>query len=78
MKPGQASSRSSIANRVESEILGRPAEGEPGVGMPVLRRWVERGFIPAAGLAQLPGQRFTGSPPLLEQELPSVPVEVVE
>lgn len=78
MKPGQASSRSSIANRAESEILGRPAEGEPAVGMPVLRRWAERGFIPAAGLAQLPGQRFTGFPPLLEQELPSVPVEVVE
>lgn len=67
-----------LPNQAESEILGRPAEGEPGVGMPVLRRWAERGFIPAAGSAQLPGQLFTGFPPLLERDLPSVPVEVVE
>ena len=78
MKPGQKSSRSSIASRAESEILGSTAEGEPAVSVPVLRRWAERGFMPAAGLAQLPGQRFTGFPPLVEQELPSVAVEVVE
>jgi len=77
MKPGQASSRFSIANRAESEILGSSAEGKPGVGVPVLRRWAERGFIPASW-TRLPGQRFTGFPPLLEHELPSVPVEVVE
>lgn len=39
-------------------------------------RWVERGFVPAAGRG-ITGP-FTGFPPIVETELPSVSVELVD
>jgi len=63
-----------------AEPIGGPGSttGTLGVSAAVLRRWVDRGFIPTAGSNGLPDQPFTGFPPLLVQELPVVAVEAVD
>jgi len=60
-------------------MLGRrPSRAKGFVRWSVLRRWTERGYIPASGSSAIQQQRFTGFPPLLEQELPTFKVEVIE
>ena len=49
-----------------------------GVRAAVLRRSVDRGFVPTTGSIGLPDQPFTGFAPLLVQELPAVAVEAVD
>lgn len=78
MKRERASSRSLVRDSAESQIAPRAAEGEPGVGMPILERWAEQGLIPAPGRPGFRPQGFTGFPPLIERELPIIAVEVVE
>jgi hypothetical protein len=44
----------------------------------MLRRWAERGYIPAFWSGAIQEQPFSGFPPLLEQELPTVKVKVID
>jgi hypothetical protein len=71
---------SRFSPRGGAEPIGAPRSTTwaMGVSAAVLRRWVDRGFIPTAGSIGLPDQRFTGFPPLLVQELPVVAVEAVD
>lgn len=61
---------------------GRRSEAVPdgrvnvGPHEATIDRWVERGFVPAAG-RRMTGP-FTGFPPIVETELPSVSVELVD
>jgi len=61
----------------ESPDAQRPAAGL-GVRVAVLLRWAASGLIAPAGSRAIPGQPFTGFPPLIEQELPVVRVEGVD
>jgi len=62
----------------EPQIAQCAAGGVLGIAPAVLERWAESGLIPARGLARVRPQRFTRFPPLVEQELPVIPVEMLE
>lgn len=60
-------------------VLGRRRSMANGfVGLSNLRRWRERGYIPASASVTIKQPQFTGFPPLLERELPTVKVEVID
>lgn len=60
--------------RRSEAVPGRPSGNGPDEA--TIDRWVERGFVPAAGAA-LTGP-FTSFPPIVETELPSVSVKLVD
>jgi hypothetical protein len=78
MRQDGGRSPSSLGSDRPTDFGRRPSTANAFVGSSVLRRWTERGHIPAFGSGTIQQQRFTGFPPLLEQELPSVKVEVVD
>lgn len=79
MRQDSERSRSSLGSDRATALGRRPSTASGFVGLSVLRRrWGEMGYIPASGVGAIQQQQFTGFPPLLEQELSSVKVEVVE
>lgn len=67
-----------MRNPGEPALVQGAADGGLGVASAVLERWAESGLIPARGLAEVRHQTFTGFPPLVEREMPVIPVEMVE
>jgi hypothetical protein len=78
MRQDSGRSRSSLGSDRPTDFGRRPSTANGFLGWSVLRRWTEKGYIPAFGSGTIQQQRFSGFPPLLEQELPSIKVEVVD
>ncbi len=70
-------------SQASSEGVTQPASvlstsGVPAVSVAVLRRWEDQGLIPTGGRSTGLLQASTAFPPVVEEELPVVAVEIVE